>query len=931
MRIPHATYRVQLNTEFGFQDLRKIVGYLSDLGISDVYVSPIFKARDGSPHGYDIVDMNRINDELGEPDDLPALSRELRERSMGWLQDIVPNHMAFHHGNDMLMDILENGLSSRYATFFDIYWDDPHPLVTGRLLAPFLGRHFGQCLEAGEIVPAYGAHGFRIHYYTLQFALKIETYADVLGHRLGMLKVRMGEDDPNFVKLLGILYVLKTLPGEEDRDERYHQIRFVKRMLWELYTRDDRLRAFLDENIRIFNGTPGDPESFRLLEELLARQLFRLSFWKVAADEINYRRFFTINELISVRVESEEVFQETHRLLLELLARGMVSGFRVDHVDGLRDPTSYLRRLREKIPGVFIVVEKILDPDEALPIVWPVQGTTGYDFLSHVNGLFCRTENEDAFDRIYEAVTGFSGRYDDLVREKKTIIIDEDMSGDVYNLAQLIKGVAVSDRHGGDITLYRLHRALKEILSVFPVYRTYFGTDSYSATDRKYVKAAVAEALRRRPGLRYECAFIERFLLLDYPDYLSDDEKSKWLEVAMRFQQLTGPLMAKGFEDTTLYVYNRLVSLNDVGCEPRDFGYTLDAFDEFCINRQQLWPHSLNATATHDTKRGEDARARINVLSEIPREWEERVKRWMDLNQRGKERLGNEYAPDTNDEYLLYQSLIGAFPFHEDDFGAFVQRIKEYVVKAVREAKVHTAWLTPDERYENAFVAFVDTILGDADHNPFLEDFLPFQRRIAHHGMLNSLSQTLVKITAPGVPDFYQGSELWDFSLVDPDNRRPVSYDVRRTFIEDILLKDERGRSGLIKELMETYRDGRIKMFLIRAALLARRAHADLFQTGEYVPLRAGGVLRDHVMAFARHSHDRWAVTIVPRFTTSLVRDGRFPLGETVWGDTRIPVPGGMPAELEDAVCKRPVSTGGGLLVAESLKEFPVALLTGHC
>ena len=638
-----------------------------------------------------------LNPELGGLSDLELLSAELQKHNMGWIQDIVPNHMAMDSENGILMDILVNGYNSQYFNFFDVDWGNPPAGPNKRLLAPFLGKFYGDCLEDGEIALIYGPDGFKVAYYDLAFPLRIESYP-YLFKDLARLKRKLAEDDPDFIKVLGILYVLKTLSSSDDPEERSNQIKLIHRTMWELYNTNAAIRTFVDKNVQAFNGEKGKPESFNSLDDLLSQQLFRLSFWKVAAEEINYRRFFCINDLISLRMEDDSVFSHTHGLIFDLIKRRIVTGLRIDHIDGLYDPTSYLQELRKKAPTTYIVVEKILNLKEDLPHFWPVQGTTGYDFTNYVNELFCQKENVRAFSRIYSSVTGSKNLYADVVTHNKRLIIQEDMASDVHNLANLLKEISSRDRHGSDITLNALQRALTEVLAAFPVYRSYISDVVVSDNDRKYILDAVDRAIANFPGLFHGLTFLRRFLLLDFPDYVSDEEKSSWLVFVMRFQQFTGPIMAKGVEDTTLYVYNRLVSLNEVGGRPDHFGCSLEEFHTFNTKKKDLWPDSLNTTSTHDTKRGEDVRARINVLSEMPDEWLRKIRTWIKINRGKKKRVRGSAAPDRNDEYFLYQTIIGAFPFSGADYPDFIERIKEYIVKAVREAKVHTAMVKARHR-----------------------------------------------------------------------------------------------------------------------------------------------------------------------------------------------------------------------------------------
>ena len=929
MNMPTATYRIQFNPAFGFKSAQPVISYLADLGISDLYASPIFQAVKGSTHGYDVVDPNQLNPELGELSDLEGLAAALKAYNMGWIQDIVPNHMAIDSENRMLMDILENGSSSRYFQFFDVDWDYPAASLDKRILAPFLGRFYGECLEDGEIALQYGPDGFKVAYFNLAFPLRIESYLNLFTN-LSKLKKKLAEEDPDFIKLLGILYVLKSLSSSDEPEERHNQIKFIQHTLWEAYNSNAVIKAFVDENVRTFNGEKEKAESFNFLDDLLSQQVFRLSFWKVAAEEINYRRFFCVNGLISLRVEDEHVLNYTHGLIFDLIEKRVVTGVRIDHVDGLYDPASYLQKVREKAPASYIMVEKILNLQEDLPPAWPVQGTTGYDFTNYVNELFCQKENKRAFSRIYASVTGLKNSYEEVVRDNKKLMIQEDMASDVHNLAQLLKKISSRDRHGSDITLNALRRALTEVLAVFPVYRTYINQDVVSDNDRKYILAAVDRARANFPALLHEFAFIRRFLLLDFPDYVSEAEKRDWLHFAMRFQQLTGPVMAKGVEDTTHYVYNRLLSLNEVGGRPDHFGCSLEEFHHFNMKKRDLWPDSLNATSTHDTKRGEDARARINVLSEMPDEWLKKLRTWIKINRGKKKRLSGIAVPDRNDEYFLYQTLIGAWPFSDAEYPEFMARIKSYIVKAVREAKVHTAWLKPDTEYEDAYVSFAEKILARSEANAFLKEFIPFCQRVSHYGILNSLSQTLIKITSPGVPDFYQGSELWDLSLVDPDNRRPVDFDQRRAMLAGIREQDEADIGRLVQDLLSTKEDGKIKLLLIYRALKAKKAHRDIFRFGAYLPLESAGRFRRHVIAFAWRYQRQWALVIAPRFLSHLVQEGDFPLGRQVWQDTEVIMPHGAPAAWRNVITNEVLSAGHALSIGDILLNFPVALLMGE-
>jgi len=929
MRIPAATYRLQFTAQFAFNQARDILSYLHELGISDIYASPIFYARAGSTHGYDVVDPNQLNPELGTAADFEFLTEEARRLDLGWLQDIVPNHMAYDSRNRMLMDVLENGPASPYSDYFDIEWNHPYDSMKGKVLAPFLGKFYGECLEDGEVTLHYDQSGFHVRYFSLNLPVNIESYSDVLTDNLAGLRRRLGTGHLDFIKLLGILYTLKNIAPKQESGERADQIVFVKRILWELYNSNSDVKQHLDANLARYNGTQGQPESFNPLDRLLSQQWFRLSFWKVAAEELDYRRFFNINELISLRMEDEKVYRHTHALALKLAAEGKFTGLRVDHVDGLYDPLRYLQWLRRDVPASYLTVEKILGFDEDLPALWPVQGTTGYEFLNYLNGIFCARQQRRTFNQIYSRFTGIETSCAELVVEKKRLIIGKYMAGDVENLAFVLRSVSSRDRHGADVTLYGLKRALVEVLSFFPVYRSYISREQAGVEDQQWLRVAIERAKAANPGLLLELNFIERFLLLDLADHQGEEERNHWIHFVMRFQQLTGPLMAKGFEDTALYVYNRLLSLNDVGGDPDRFGVLVDEFHHFNQRRQKRWPHTMNATATHDTKRGEDARARINVLSELPHEWESRLRSWSKINRPKKVKIKGVDVPDRNDEYFLYQTLIGAYPPDSGHDGEFVERLKAYLIKAVREAKVHTEWLKPDLAYEEAFVDFAAAILGPSEQNRFLADFVPFAKKIAYCGMFNSLGQALLKVAAPGVPDVYQGTELWDLSFVDPDNRRPVDFDLRHRWLHDLKAAESKNRMVLLQDLLANWRDGRIKLYLLHKLLTFRRAHTELFAGGDYIPLGAGGRWGRQICAFARRSGRAWVIAIAPRMVGELVYRGNVPLGEAAWESGTVTLPAGAPSRWRDVISDKRIETMGDniLRLRDIFEDFPVSLL----
>jgi len=928
MHTPLGTYRIQFSPSFTFKDLIPFISYFQGLGISCIYASPVFKARRGSTHGYDIVDPHIINPELGGEDGFNQLITELQNKQISWIQDIVPNHMSFNGENRILMDVLEHGISSPFYDFFDINWEHPYESMHGRLLAPFLGKFYAEALESKELQLNYNQNGFSINYYSLAFPLYIPTYKKIFSYRLSELKEKIGAEHSDIKNLEGIFSNLNFSEGQT-KQQRYDILNRGKESLWKLYSENKDIREFLDSNISIFNGVKDEPESFNLLDDLLANQTFRLSFWKVATEEINYRRFFNINELICMRVEKKEVFDYMHSLVLKLINEGKINGLRVDHIDGLYDPSLYIDWLRSAAEDSYIIVEKILLDKEKLFSRWPVQGTTGYDFLRYANGIFCLRKNQRKFNRIYAKFSGIKSSYQELQCNKKRLIIGKHMAGNIDNLATFMKMSSSHSRHGLDITLYGLKRALVEVLSLLPVYRTYISPGKLRPADKSCLVKTIARAKSMCPGLVYELNFIEKFLLLESKHVFLKYGKKQLLEFVMRFQQVSGPLMAKGVEDTLFYIYNRLLSLNEVGSIPGDFGVYLSGFHEFNKRRSKSWPQTLNTLSTHDTKRGEDIRARINVLSEMPDIWEKNLKNWHKLNKKFKKNLNSTFVPIKNDEYFLYQTVLGALPFKGEDYPVFLERLKRYLVKAVREAKVHTAWLKPDTDYENAFVEFTEKIFNFSNPNQFIEEFLPFQRKIAYYGIFNSLSQTLLKITAPGVADFYQGSELWDLNLVDPDNRRPVDFSLRQEILNDIRAKEKIDEEKLIQELLQHKEDGRIKLFLIYRALNARRTLGDVLKKGEYRNLDTGGKYKEHIIAFCRRAGERFSITVVPRFLSLFLEEGENPLRD-IWQDTYLVWPEDNPQMWYNAITGEKLEGKKSILISDIFKNFPVGLLVNN-
>ncbi|MFP5259582.1 MAG: malto-oligosyltrehalose synthase [Acidobacteriota bacterium] len=930
LEVPLATYRMQLSPGFGFNQCREALPYLAALGISHVYASPIFKARPGSQHGYDVCDHQALNPELGTPEEFEALMARCRELGLGWIQDIVPNHMAVSGDNGMLVDVLENGEFSRYVKFFDIEWDHPYKSMAGRMLAPFLGGYYSQALENGEIQLRFDEEGFSVNYYDIKFPLRIDSYVKILTHNINLFRDAIGPDNPDYLKMLGILYNIKGLTAESRESERYHQLYFIKYLLFEMYQSSSSFRGFLDNNLKLFNGK--DPsvagDRFTLLDDLLTDQLFRLAFWKVAGEEINYRRFFSINDLISLRVEDEAVFNHTHKLILEHVRNQSFSGLRVDHIDGLYDPTSYLQRLRGHTPDAYLMVEKILSWGEPLPAFWPIQGTTGYDFMNLTCGLFVQPESEAAFQRLYAAFTGLKKSLADILADKKRSMIQRYMAGDVDNLARLVKTVSSKDRQGTDITMLALKQAITELLVQFPVYRTYISPEAFRPADLAYIREAIRTTRRANPELQFELGFLERFLLLEFGENMESQAKREWTHFVMRFQQVTGPLLAKAMEDSAFYVFNRLLCLNEVGGDPGRFGVQAPDWHKAMQQRLETWPAALNATATHDAKRGEDARMRLAALSELPQPFADALKALGSAARGRRQRVGSRLMPDRNEAYFLYEALLAHRPFAGAEAEGFAQRLKAYLVKAMREAKEHSNWQSPDEQAEQAYLAYADNLLDPDPAVAFPEAFRSLWQRVARLGLVNSLSQTLVKITAPGLPDFYQGTEFWDFSMVDPDNRRPVDFALRQKTLRQLARAEAADRAALLGELTAQAEDGRIKLFLIWKGLLARRELAELYRKGDYRPLEFAGGRQGMAFGFARSLGQVTALTLVPRlFARAVGEDARFPLG-AFWEDAGVSLAGAAP--FVDVFTGQEFAAQGRASLQDVFRDLPFALLVSQ-
>jgi len=906
---PRATYRLQLQRDFDFAAAARLVPYLAQLGISHLYSSPILAAVPGSTHGYDVVDPRIVNPELGGEDGLRRLVATLRAHDMGLVVDIVPNHMAITPGNPWWWDVLENGRASRFARTFDVDWDPPEPALRDRILMPILGDHYGRVLEAGQLSLVRDGGSFRVTYgdHVLPIAPRS---VDAL---LGEAAQAAGSDE-----LAALADGFATLPPSTADDSssvrRRHRDKEVFRQL--LARLLDEQPAVAEEVDRVTEAIDHDPDR---LDALLERQNYRLAYWRTADRDLGYRRFFDVATLAGLRMEDEQVFEETHATLLRLLREGVIDGLRVDHPDGLRDPAEYLGRLRQRVPDAWIVVEKILEAGEPLR-PWPVAGTTGYDFIARTEGLFVDPDGETAMTRSYTDFTGETQPFDEVAREGKLEVMRESLGSELNRLTGLALRVCEGHRRDRDHTRHDLHEALRETAASFPVYRSYVRAEvgEIAPEDVAAIEAAIGDVRTRRPDLAPDLFdLLADLLLLRVRGPLE-------AELVMRFQQFTGSVQAKGVEDTAFYRYLRLVSLNEVGGDPGRFGTDVEAFHAANVAAAETWPAAMLAGSTHDTKRSEDVRLRIHLLSEIPDEWAAAVARWSALAD--PHRRGD--APDRQTEWLLYQTLVGTWPIE-------VERLTAVLRKSMREARRRTAWTRPDAEWEDAVEGFVRELLADG---AFVQDLQGFVARLRRPAVIATLAATLLRLTCPGVPDVYQGTESPDNSLVDPDNRRPVDFARHRRSLERVAGLDAGrvfpgsggdggGRDALAAERAPTGPaadsahespgadlgpDGGAKLWLIRRTLETRGRLPGAFEPGAgYRPLAATGAKAGHLVAFERGDA---AVVVVPRLVIGLADD---------WSDTTVDLPRGSWCD----VLSNRIWAGSMARVGEILGRFPVALL----
>src|SRR5881396_2598583 len=941
--IPTCTYRLQFNRWFTFSHAREIVPYLHALGVSDVYASPYFQASPDSLHGYDITDHNKLNAAIGSRTDYDAWIGRLHEHSMGQLLDFVPNHVGIADSrNQWWMDVLENGRSSRYAPYFDIDWEPRKFDLRNKVLLPILSDQYGRALERGEFQVRFEEGTFYLLYGERKLPIAPGTYRYVLEITLKNLAGQKDEDF--YAELQSILTALEYLPKRTEADpkritERIREKEIIKRRLERLCAEAPQVQQALEKALAQINGKAGDARSFDTLDELLNAQSYRLAFWRVAAEEINYRRFFDVNELAAIRVELPKVFDAIHRLLLDLVGTGAVTGLRIDHPDGLYLPGDYFEKLQQRcakalgiaLPkdgrAIYMVAEKILTGAETLRKDWLVHGTTGYDFANQVAQLLVDSSAETAMTKTFHRFIGHSLPFGHLLYAKKLQVMKLSLANDVDVLGNMVDRLSEQNRWYRDFTLESLSRAVRETIACFPVYRTYLAPGQpVSEEDREMIERAISGAKRRNPAMDESIFnFLRDVLLFRFPPNLDAKARAEHTNFVLKFQQATAPVMAKGLEDTVFYIYNRLTALNEVGGEPQQFGLSIEAFHERNIDRQHNWPASLLATSTHDTKRSEDVRARIVAISEIPELWRRSLQRWRVSNRRWKRTINDVEAPDANEEYLLYQTLLGTWPIQaggEPETTAtpeYIERVQAYMAKALHEAKINTSWIQPNEEWDAAMRDFVAKILDPSPRNKFIPVFIPVAKETARLGAVNSLAQLLLKLTSPGVPDIYQGNEIWDYSLVDPDNRRPVDYNRHRETLESLATANAH-------DLVRDWADGRIKMFLTQRVSQFRRKHTELFQYGEYLPLTPSGTFAECCVSFAREREDQWIIVIAPRLSSHV---GFPPIGES-WKDTIVELPETLPlAHAHDLFTCRPIPVQGRRVkLADAMSTLPFAVIT---
>jgi (1->4)-alpha-D-glucan 1-alpha-D-glucosylmutase len=892
MNIPTATYRIQLHKEFPFDKLNDIIDYLETLGVSTIYAAPIVQATPGSMHGYDVTDPHKISNEIGTIDQLREISLRLKDRDMNWLQDIVPNHMAFHVRNFRLMDVMERGKYSPYYNYFDILWQHHVSHLDGKLQVPFLGEELDTCVNNNDLKIGFSENGVTVDYFKTSYPLSLDAYEYVFTGDKGTLSW-------NSIVEKGRLAAAYA-EWKKIKDD----------FTWSVLQNEGALQFVLDTLDKV------NKDKTRL-KKLLNSQYYLLDFWKHSDKEMGYRRFFTVNELICLRMEDPKVFDEYHQLFQTLYKEGLIQGLRIDHIDGLQDPAEYLNQLRKCFgDDCYIVAEKILESKESMPDHWPLQGTSGYEFLSHTSQLFTNRSGAKELLTFYKELVPALEPYHDLVLQNKIKILETHMGGEWDNLVNYFFKLDLDDGFAID----RIKQALKFLMISLPVYRLYPERLPLAGHDLVILKQTFEKASVHGAGFKSELDHFRNLFTTSFDDGVKSESILQFLK---RLMQFTGPLTAKGVEDTTFYIYNPLISHDEVGDAPSTLGISVSAFHSRMVERQKISSLSLNATATHDTKRGEDARLRLNVLCEFPDQWKELVKQWMRANNKFKKKTaGGQLAPVINDEYFIYQSIVGGFP---EDFvvsAEWVERLKSYFIKVVREAKVNSTWGDPEQSYEDACVSFITSIL--AHGSEFLNTFLPFIKRVAEVASRYSVGQTLIKLTAPGIPDTYQGCELWDLSFVDPDNRRPVDYEKRKGFLVQLVQKEKEGEHILFPFVEDHKSKGIEKLFVTWKVLNLRKEKRDLFTQGSYIPLQIKG--KDIItVAFARNYNNDWAILIAP------LRLREKPVDPAdVNSDDEVILPEGAPGLWRNTFTNETIQSEGSILLSACFTRFSVAMFTNY-
>jgi malto-oligosyltrehalose synthase/4-alpha-glucanotransferase len=890
---PISTYRFQFHKGFTLKQLEDIIPYLQKLGVKTIYASPIFEATPGSTHGYDALNANKINPEVGDDEQLHALSKKLKAQGLRWLQDIVPNHMAFDPRNPWLRDVLEKGRQSIYANHFDILWEAEGE--DSKLMVPFLGASLQEVINNNELNISVQENRLVVGYFETYYPLNFRAYRSVLKQVNDAMSTRLVHEIDKLVKV----------QDQKKLAARSHQF-------------EDDFAAAL-ENKSFMDALPGVIEKIngdkRHLQKLVADQHYRLAHWQETDQQINYRRFFTVNGLICLNIQDEEVFEQHHQLIRSLVEQGVFHGLRVDHIDGLFDPTTYLQRLHALGgPETFISVEKILEPGESLPDYWTIQGSTGYDFLSLVNNLFTNQQAEESFTDYYHQLVNDNTSINQQIHDKKAHILFEHMGGELENLYQLASELQLVPP---EIDKLEIKRAIGEFLIQCPVYRYYANMFPLVGEEAEAITNIISNIKTSKPELQNAAEILEEILVTKPA---GDDEayRSKALRFYQRCMQFTGPLMAKGVEDTLMYTYNRFIGHNEVGDSPESFGMSIASFHHAMNERKEKWPLAQNTTSTHDTKRGEDVRARLNVLTDVPDEWLRVVQEWKEKTTAFK----TDNAPSVNDEYFIYQTIVGTHPMPGEDEDNFTERVQEYLQKALREAKVHSNWTSPNEAYETATKQFAVSFLQDK--NTVKPRFQSFLQRIADHGIINSLSQLLLKFTCPGVPDVYQGTEVWDLSLVDPDNRRPVDYNKRRQWLDEI--DNFESLDVAVEQLWKERYNGKIKLWMTAMLLNERKRRPDVFSKGEYVPVQVDGVYKENVLAFIRKFHNNFYLVAVPLHTAALAGETN-DFKQIDWQDTSIILPKNTPTDWQDVMLDRSGKSSGSIKVQELFTSLPFAFL----